>query len=201
MAVKRPKWLVVLAGLLVAGCASGPLVHTDQNPATDFGAYHSYAFVEAAGKDREAQYTTLTGQRMEDRIAAQMQGHGYSLDIHHPDLLVDYHIAMRDQQVVRPGPSYGGYYGSHGRGGIGVGVPLFGDSGQVETYVRGEVVIDLIDRRTNKTVWEGKTGHWLGSDGEYYPDSAIAEAIAAIFAKYPYVAGQSAPVMPVNDAQ
>ncbi len=199
MAFKRPKWLVVVAGLLMAGCASGPLVHVDQNPATDFGAYHSYAFVESAGKDKDGQYTTLTGQRMEDQIAAQMQAHGYKLDIHHPDLLVDYHVATHDQQVVRPGPSYGGYYGTHGRSGIGVGVPLFGDTGEVQTYVRGEVVIDLIDRRSSKTVWEGKTGNWLGTNGDYYPESVISEAIAAIFANYPYQAGQSAPMVPEQD--
>lgn len=196
MAVKRHKWLILLAGLLVSGCAGGPRVYTDQDPVTDFGRYHSYAFVEAAGKDRDAKYTTLTGQRMEDRIAARMQGYGYRLDIHSPDLLVDYHVNTREQQVVRSGPSYGGYYGSSGRGGIGVGVPLFGDTGRVDTYVRGEVVVDLIDRETNKTVWEGKTGNWMGSDGDFYPDDAIAEAIGAIFASYPYRAGQSAPVIP-----
>ena len=84
--------LVGAMAMALSACASGPRVYTDADPATDFGQFRTFAFVEGAGKDAEARYQTLSGQRIEDAINLAMVSRGYELDIHTPDLLINFHL-------------------------------------------------------------------------------------------------------------
>ena len=188
-----------IAGVLVAmlaACATGPRVYTDADPATDFGRYQSFAFMEGAGKADDGDYKTLSGQRIEDAVTSALQARGYQLDIHNPDFLVNFNLAT-EEKIQRSAPVYVG--GRHGyRNGMYVGWPGYVQPGYVDSYTQGTLNIDFVDRETNQMIWEGSAVGRVTTSMRDAPNAAIRSAVASIFNKYPYVAGRSAPMTPAQ---
>ncbi len=183
--------LIGAMAMVLTACASGPRIYTDVDPAADFGQFRTFAFVESAGKDAEATYKTLSGQRIEDAINQAMVSRGYQLDIHHPDILINFHLKTVEKTRSSPPVYYGGYYGY--RSGMYVGWPGYVEPGYVDSYTEGTLSIDLVDRRTRQMVWEGTAVARVSSAIRENPDAAVRNALASIFAHYPYRAGISTP--------
>lgn len=186
---------IAIAGILLgmlAACASGPRVYTDADPATDFGSYQTFAFFETAGKQAEEQYTTLSGQRIEDAISAALEARGYRVDINNPDFLVNFHLKTEEKKQSTPPVYMGGYYGY--RGGMYVGWPGYVEPGYTSSYTQGTLSVDFVDRQSNQMIWEGTAVGRVTSSVREAPNESVRSAVASIFAKYPYVAGSSAPV-------
>jgi hypothetical protein len=183
--------LVAMMAMALSACATGPRVYTDADPAADFGQFTTFAFVEGAGKDTEAQYQTLSGQRIEDAINQAMVSRGYQLDIHAPDLLINFHLNTAEKTRSSPPVRVGGYYGY--RSGVYVGWPGYVEPGYVDNYTEGTLSIDLVDRRTRQMVWEGTAVSRVTSSLREAPNETVRAAVASIFAQYPYMAGNSAP--------
>ncbi len=184
-----------IAGILVgmlAACASGPRVYTDADPAADFGRYQTFAFFERAGKEAEEKYTTLSGQRIEDAISTALEARGYRVDIHNPDFLVNFHLKTEEKTQTSAPVYMGGYYGY--RGGMYVGWPGYVEPGTTSTYTEGTLSVDFVDRQSNQMIWEGTAVGRVTSSVREAPNESMRTAVASIFAKYPYVAGSSAPV-------
>jgi hypothetical protein len=86
-----------------------------------------------------------------------------------------------------PGWGYGGWYGAPW-GGYG------GTEVTTHRYHVGTLVMDVVDREKRQVVFQG------GVEGVWSPEdlrnreAAITAAVQHIFSKYPFVAGQSAPV-------
>ncbi len=183
--------LVGAMAMALSACANGPRVYTDADPATDFGQFRTFAFVEGAGKDAEARYQTLSGQRIEDAINLAMVSRGYQLDIHTPDLLINFHLKTQEKTRSSPPVYVGGYYGY--RSGMYVGWPGYVEPGYVDSYTEGTLTIDLVNRQTEQMVWEGTAVSRVTSAVREAPNETVRAAVASIFAKYPYVAGSSVP--------
>lgn len=183
-----------LVVLLLSACAQGPRVYTDADPAADFAQFRTFAFIDTAGKNVDAQYQTLSGQRLEDAITAALEARGYEVDIHHPDLLVNFNLYTAEKTRTSPPVYYGGYYGY--RSGMYVGWPGYVTPGHVDNYTEGTLTVDLVDRRSNQMVWEGTAIARVTSAARKNPDEALRNAVAAIFAQYPYVAGSNMPLPP-----
>lgn len=181
----------VLVGMLSA-CASGPRVYTDADATADFGQFRTYAFLEAAGKNAEADYQTLSGQRIEDAIALAMEARGYRLDIEQPDLLINFHLNTEEKTRTSPPVYVGGYYGY--RGGMYVGWPGYVEPGYVDSYTEGTLTVDLVNRHSNQMVWEGTAVSRVTSSVREAPNETVRAAVASIFAQYPYRAGTSTPL-------
>ncbi|MBC05936.1 DUF4136 domain-containing protein [Thalassospira sp.] len=183
--------LVGAMAMVLTACASGPRIYTDADPASDFGQFTTFAFVDGAGKDAEAEYKTLSGQRIEDAINLAMVSRGYQLDIHNPDLLINFHLKTQEKTRSSPPVYMGGYYGY--RSGMYVGWPGYVEPGYVDSYTEGTLNIDLVDRRTRQMVWEGTAISRVTSAVREAPNETVRAAVASIFAKYPYVAGNPVP--------
>ena len=187
---------IMMAGamaMLLSACATGLRVYTDADPAADFSRYRTFAFYESAGKSDE-KYATLHGQRIEDAVSAALEARGYSVDINTPDLLINYHLKTEEKTRTSPPVYYGGYYGY--RSGMYVGWPGYVEPGYVDNYTEGTITVDMVDRRTDQMIWEGTAIGRIDSEFRNNPDLGVRNAVAAIFGKYPYVAGSSVPVMP-----
>jgi len=181
----------LLAGMLAA-CASGPRVYTDVDPAADFGQFQTFAFIESAGKDTEARYQTLSGQRIEDAISAALEARGYRVDIRNPDILINFHLKTEEKTRTAPPVYVGGYYGY--RSGMYVGWPGYVEPGYVDTYTEGTLTVDMVNRVTRQMVWEGTAVARVTSSVREAPNETVRSAVASIFAKYPFVAGSNVAV-------
>lgn len=187
-------WLLAACLLLLAGCATGPRITSDVDPAADFGRYRSFAFYSPLAIEAQG-YATLTSGRIKSAARAQMEARGYVYDEASPDLWVNLNAYMQEKTDVSTMPEvdYDYYYSYRAR--RYVAVPYWRDRTQVYQYTEGTLNVDLVDARQNRLVW---TGVAVGRVGRATPEERAAKidaAVADIFLRYPYRAGSAAPAV------
>jgi hypothetical protein len=185
--------LATFSLLVLAGCASGPNVRTSLDASVDFGAFRTYGFVDTLGTDR-GEYATLVTRALKATVAAELEKRGYH-PAEHPDLLINFQGHSEDKQSVegmvlgaefRRGlmwDRYGGDYSCY-RG--------------VRDVTQGTLNIDIVDRAKKVTVWEGSVVRELTSEEKKDLVKSLPVLAAAVLQAYPYIAGQTAPVMPAK---
>ncbi|MFD0740234.1 DUF4136 domain-containing protein [Lysobacter koreensis] len=209
-------WVLVLIAVVAAGCASGPAVIADYDRSANFSAYRSYAFLEKVGSD-PAGYESLATQAVKAAVRREMDARGYAYAAADPDLQVNFstQLAQKTRISQMPGPMfhpwgpYGGYgryggwggwgpwggYGRHGGwggwGGYGGwGYDGWGYDTYVDQYLEGTLRIDIVDARRQQVVWEGMAVERVPTRQRQNRQAQASATVAAIFASYPFRAGQ-----------
>ena len=192
---------IAAACILLTSCASQD-IRTDVDPNAHFSSYRTYAFMEPLATT-QAGYTSLVTERFKQDISQQLSARGYALNNQSPDLLVNFHTVNKQKVDVLgvpalPGPMPWGddYYGY--RAGLYGGWPGYASDVDVMQYTVGVVSIDLIDAKKRQLVWQGVSSSLVKSNAQETSDQGIQTVVAAIFAKYPYVAGDDRPQTPVK---
>ena len=178
--------------MLIAGCASGLSVRSDEDPNADFSAYATWNFFDQLGI--EGGYNSpVYGEHFRAAIGREMEQRGYrpSGD---PDLLVNVTIQADEKVRVtaytdpylsgsyysRPG---GPYYGSA----VGVGI---GVSSRATRTTQASVFIDLVDNSRDRMVWQGVAVIDVTDKVAQQLRDAIHTSVNAIFQQYPHRAGR-----------
>ena len=171
--------------ILAAGCA-GQQVTTDYTPATSFSQFRTFALVSSPDTAAAQQ---LLDQRVSNAVQAQLIGKGLTAtDRQNADLFVGYGMVDKTHREVytdRDGWGWGGGWGwRYYR--WGVAWPMTAQR-RVETYTDGTVVVNLIDAKTKKVVWEGEVADVvsLPVGNPVSATQQIDGAVAKLFAKYP----------------
>jgi len=195
MTVFRARLTAILAvgAIALTGCASGPDIRTDYDQTADFGKYRSYGFVAQAGTD-SGDFRSLSTQMLQRAASREMEARGY-VRAENPDLVINFKGKLEEKVDVEstpapyygPGWGYGGWYGAP-YGGWG--------SSEVTTrrYNVGTLVMDVVDREKRQVVFQGGISDVVTKEMQQNREATISNAVAALFARYPFVAGQSAPV-------
>ena len=181
--------------LFAAGCASGPDVRADYDPSADFGKYRTFGFVSQAGTDA-AEFKSLATQMLQAAATREMQARGYRL-ADDPDLVINFKGKLEEKTDIEstPAPYYGPAWGYRGWHGAPFGAYGFGTT-EVTTrrYNVGTLVIDIVDRNSRQAVFQGGVEGVVTKEMMKNKQAAIDGAVAKVFARYPFVAGQTAPV-------
>jgi hypothetical protein len=192
--------LVASAPLLLSGCATGPDVRAEYDHSIDFGKYRTYNFMSQTSPGADTtQFKTLTMQTLQSAAAAEMEKRGYQRS-DNPDLVLNFKGKLEEKTDIEstPAPYYGPGWGYHGW----YGAPYGGYGGTEVTtrrYKVGTLVMDMVDREKQQAVFQGGLQTTVSKEMLENRDAALRQAVATIFAKYPFVAGQSAPVIPPED--
>jgi hypothetical protein len=178
--------------LLMAGCASGPDVRGDFDPAADFGRFRTFGFVEQAGTD-SGDARSITTTLLQNAAAREMEARGY-VRSDTPDLVINFHGRLEERVDIqsRPAPSMGPTWGYRGW----AGSPWGGTEVTTRRYNVGTLVIDLVDLEQRQMVFQGSAQDTVTRQMQQNREQTINDAVAQIFARFPFVAGQSAPVKP-----
>lgn len=188
------------AGLLLSACASGPDLRADYDKSADFGKYRTFGFVSQAGTDT-AEFRTLATQTLQAAAAREMESRGYTRS-ENPDLVINFKGKLEEKTDIEstPAPYYGPGWGYRGWYGAPYGAYGYGGS-EVTTrrYNVGTLVMDVIDRENRQAVFQGGIEGVVTKDMMANKEATIDQAVTHIFSKYPFVAGQSAPVVPVDE--
>ena len=192
----------VVAAALLAGCASQPKVLSDYDKSADFGKYRTFGFVSQVGAD-STEFRSLAVQTMQSAATRQMEMRGYTRS-DTPDLVINFTGKIEEKADVEsvpapyygPGWGYGGFYGAP-YGGWG-----YGGGTQVTTrrYNVGTLVMDIVDREKRQAVFQASISDVITKEMTQNREAAINGAVTRLFAKFPFVAGQSAPV-PVAESK
>jgi hypothetical protein len=185
--------------VLVTGCASGPDVRGDYDRAADFGKYRTFNFLAPEGGNG-AEFKSIAQQMLQQAATREMQARGY-VKSENPDLLINFKGKLEEKTDIQstPAPYYGPSYGYRGWGGAPYGAYGYGGT-EVTTrrYNVGTLVMDVIDREKRQAVFQGGLEDVVTSKMMKDKEGTLNNAVAAIFAQYPFVAGQSAPVAPAG---
>lgn len=189
----------VVAVAALAGCASGPDVRGDYDRAADFSKYKTYNFLSesAAGG---SEFKSIAQQIIQQAASREMEARGY-VKAQDPDLLLNFKGKLEEKTDIQstPAPYYGPSYGYRGWYGAPYGAYGYGGT-EVTTrrYNVGTLVLDVIDREKRQAVFQGGLEDVVTSKMMQDREGTLTNAVAAIFARYPFVAGQAAPVVPAE---
>ena len=181
-----------LAIIWLAGCASGPDIQSDYDPAVDFSQYKTYDFFKPMGIEGP-NYSSIYGAIFRGAISQEMEARGYVLS-DNPDLLLNVSARVLDKTKVTTTQDpymHGGYYG-YRRGfydpWYGYG---YGTTTHVDNYTEGTINVDMVDRAQKRMVWEGvAVGRVNQKKTGEERRTAIYEGVKEMFAGYPFRAGQ-----------
>jgi hypothetical protein len=184
--------LVMGLAVLASACASDP-VTSDYDPGADFSRYKTFGLVDTK-EFQDQQYRSLLAQRIERAVEAEMQYRGYTLVApgETPDLAVDYHAALEDKQRIVSSPSPTPTYWGGGARWYDPW-PTYANDVRTVDYKQGTIIIYLVDSATKQMVWQGMAQGTVQKKHLDNPDKAVVNAVAAIFEKYPFRAGNSVP--------
>ncbi len=160
--------------LVVASCASIQVTY-DYDGTADFGKYKTYSYTEEA---KNFPIQELDRTRVLAAIDKQMSAKGFTKS-DNPDVLIDLQVKLQQKQTATATNTGG--YGMY-RYGWGGGTTYV----NVENYVEGTLFVNMIDKSTEKLVWQGRGTKTL----EDHPspekkEQNINYAIQQIFMKYP----------------
>jgi hypothetical protein len=165
-----PAVLILSALGAAAGCASGPDVRVDKNPAVNLTQYKTFGFYEHSSTDT-TRYSSIMTARLQQATRAQLEKLGYTYDAKEPQLRVNFMLRVTDKQEIRTSP--GSYYR-----------PRLGGSLETVDYKAGTLAIDLVDMQTNALVWQGVAESRVSRDAAQNPGPAVEQAVSEIFERF-----------------
>lgn len=171
---------LAVAGLLLAGCASSPVVHTDYDPAATFATYRTYAW-----RQPPPVTNPLVRQRLIDAIEAQLASKGWTQVAEaDADIALVGNVATHEEQTLDTfygGPDWGGW-GWQGVGGIAVSGRY--RTTQIHSYTVGTLVLDMFDTHSMRAVWRGTAEGTVPATPEKV-NAAVQKAVTKMFAEFP----------------
>jgi hypothetical protein len=182
------------AGIILAGCESGPKIRANTAPGANLQAYKTYTFAKPLGTDRGGVETPLSGY-FKEATRREMDARGYQyVDSGDADLLVNFGANAQEKTDIRSTPSmtmgYGGYYGY--RGGM-YGAAWSTSDVETVRYQVGTANIDVVDLRKKQLVWEGLVEGKLTKKALEDPRGAVNLVVTEIFKQFPGGAGGAPP--------
>lgn len=177
-------WVLVV----LAGCMTGPRVRTGFDPQADFSGYQTYAFYQPLAMERSG-YSSFLSDTIKAGIRREMAARGYAFDATDPDLLVNFQGMIREQSDVYSVPRSDVRYYYNYRAEAFVAVPIWYEEARVREYTEGTLTVDVVDADRNHLVWTGAATDRVTQRTPQERAAAADQAIAAIFAHYPYRAG------------
>lgn len=172
------KNLIYFVLILLASCSSVKSTY-DFDSSVDFSKYKTYDFSDDA---KNYPIQQLDRQRVLNAIDKEMTAKGFTKSST-PDVLLDIQVKLEQKQEATA-TNTGGYYGGY-RYGWG---PGYGGTTHisVENYVEGTLFINMIDKASEKMVWQGRGTKTLADNpSPEKKDQNITYGIQQIFKNYP----------------
>lgn len=160
--------------ILLAGCSSIK-VSFDYDKTADFSKYKTYAFTQDA---QSFPMQELDRARVLAAIEDELKAKGFTKS-DNPDVLIDLQVKLEQKQTATATNT--GYRGAY-RYGWGGGTTYV----NVETYVEGTLFVNMIDKSTEKLVWQGRGTKTLAENpSPEKKEQNIKYGVKQIFTKYP----------------
>jgi len=174
--------LLILVAGAVFSCKPTLKVNTDYDRSANFSAYKTFSLYYLVTSRTVSE---LNEERIWNSIRTTMSRKGYIESNRNPDLVVNAVSVLKNKKYLSATTSgYGGYrpYGYWG----GSGTTTF----QSNNYKEGSLLIDVVDAKTNKLVWEG-IGNAEFEKKPKNPDEAISNAVTKIMSEFPQGNGKA----------
>ena len=166
-------FILLAAGLGLTSCSPFQ-VRSDYAETANFNNYKTYKL-----RIDDLKLNDIDKDRVLNELSKQLQSRGLSVG-ENPDLIVNVKANHKKIQDVNMDRSFGGMYGWGGPFGWGVGM----NRTWTNNYNQGALIVDLIDSRTQKLVWQG-VGSGISVDSPKAKQKQIPKIMEEIMATYP----------------
>lgn len=187
-------YAAVVATALLGGCATGFEATYDHDPANDFAAYKTFAWVSEhpmkVGAVERIPSPLLESQIMVT-VESALGAKGYKLvsDLDSADFALSFTIGSRAEIRVDSYPTMSaGYagYGYPGRWGAWGGSYYgYGTETTVRQYTEGMLAIDVFDVEERRPVWHGVASKKISKSDRKDAGGTVQAAVDAILVGFP----------------
>jgi hypothetical protein len=168
--------LLMFASLAAAGRG------TDYDPKADFSSYRTFSWKEGTPAPSE-----LTEDRIRAAVQRELEAKGMEESPEDPDLYVVTHVSVHvEQRVDVDHFGYDTYPGYRSRALYGRPYRSYPSSVRVYEIPIGTLVVDLVDARTGKLVWQGTTSDTVDRNAKPEKrERRINKKVGKLLQKYP----------------
>ena len=175
--------LSICTKILMMSCGPTLKVTNDMDKTADFSKYKTFSVFNLKTVGSVSQ---INADRIVNAIRAEMRNKGYAEIADNADLKVNAVTIIKDKTQVSATTNYygyGGLYRPYGYYGGGMGMS---GSTSVNTYEykAGTFIIDVVDTKTNKMIWEG-VGSADFDKAPKDPDTAVPNGVKLIMESLP----------------
>jgi len=173
-----------LLALATAGCA-GFSVSSDYDPQADFSGYRSWYWLPPSPTGDHRIDNDLVAARIRRAVEASMAARGFAkTGTGEGDFGVGYHGAIQgkiDVQTIDRYYGYGPGWGRYGAGYGGIATETY-----VDQYDQATLILDVVDRRSQKLVWRGSgSARVVEDETPQRRDERARKIVDAILAEFP----------------
>lgn len=154
-------------------------IKAEYDPETDFSSYKTYtvctADMEVENQAHPAYDNVANREQIKQALQQAMNNRGYIENNTNPQLLVGFHIALKDRQI-------------HVADCKGENEYKYWEGCKISTYTYtdGTLVIYVTDLAKNRIIWQGAANSLLDASAEHENAVRIIEtAVEKIFKEYP----------------
>jgi hypothetical protein len=183
MRTARTVPLLAVAALMLTAC--NPVrVSTSVAPDANFASYRTFNIMSvpsrragiAASPMDPMLDNSITNRALRDHLSSAFASRGYTMDRSNPDFTVAYYASRRGKLDVTAWD-----YGYPGRWGGWRGGPRVV---QVQPYVEGTVIVDVVNPKTHELVWRGRGVSAVSDDPQTYAED-LDHTVKEIVARFP----------------
>lgn len=188
------RFTAVVATALIGGCATGFKATFDHDPANDFTAYKTFAWVSEHPM-KVGPATRIPSPLLEPQIMTTVESglgtRGYKLisDVESADFALSFTVGSREEIKVDSYPSMSAGYGGVGYpsrwGAWGGSYYGYGTETTVRQYTEGMLAIDVFDVKDRRPVWHGVASKKISDSDRKDSGATIQAAVDAILVGFP----------------
>ena len=173
----------LLCLLLLAGCATGPTIRSNVDPAVNFNTFRTFSFFQPLSTDREG-YQSLISQQLIASTQRELEARGLTRDDTRPDLLVNFSADLDQRLRVTQTPVTTASSFNRHRHGLYSTWPTYQRT-EIRQYTQGTLGIDVVDAARRQLVWEGFALGRVTQSTTNNLGPVLDDAVVQIFREFP----------------
>ncbi len=179
----------ILALMLVSLFATQVIaqkITTDFDKSADFTQYKSITFL-GWQNGSEQLMNDLDKERMRNAFVTEFKARGMEKGGEDADLAVTLYLVLEQKTSTTAYTNYyggGGGYGRYGRGGWGWGNGYANTTYSENDYIKGTLVMDVYDNKTNQLIWQGVASGTV-KENPKKRDKSIPKTVAKLMKNFP----------------
>ena len=161
-------------------------VTIDFNKDTDFSEYNSFTFL-GWQKDSEKLMNDLDKERMRKAFASEFNSREMKKGGDDSDMAITLYLVLEQETSTTAYTNYygtGGRYGRYGRGSWGWGNGYANTTYSENDYIKGTLVMDVYDNKTNQLIWQGVVSGTV-KENPKKRDKSIPKTVKKLMKKFP----------------
>ena len=161
-------------------------VTTDFNKNTDFSQYKTFTFL-GWQKDSEQLMNDLDKERMRNAFANEFHSRDLKKGGKDADMAITLYLVLEQKTSTTAYTNYygtSGLYGRYGRGAWGWGNGYSNTTYNEYDYIKGTLVMDVYDNKTNQLIWQGVASGSV-KENPQKRDKSIPKTVKKLMKKFP----------------